>query len=73
MSKVKILAASFGGAVASVLGVLAARADDYGFASSTATVSTNLSANIPLVLAIFAGLTALGISVHYIRKWVGRK
>ena len=46
---------------------------DYGFASSTATIATQLQANLPLVLVIFAGLTALGIAVHYVRKWIGRK
>jgi len=46
---------------------------DYGFATSTATIASQLQTNLPLVLEIFAGLTALGIAVHYIRKWVGRK
>lgn len=46
---------------------------DYGFATTTASITTQLQSNLPLVLVIFAGLTALGIGVHYIRKWVGRK
>ena len=46
---------------------------DYGFASSTSAISTQLQNNLPLVLVVFAGLVALGISVHYIRKWIGRK
>lgn len=46
---------------------------DYGFASTTAAITSQLQTNLPLVLAIFAGLTAVGIAVHYIRKWVGRK
>jgi len=43
------------------------------FATTTTAVTNSLTNNIPLVLVIFAGLVALGISVHYIRKWVGRK
>jgi hypothetical protein len=46
---------------------------DYGFASSTAAIATQLATNLPLVLEVFAGLTALGIAVHYVRKWIGRK
>jgi len=46
---------------------------DYGFASTTAAIASQLETNLPLVLLVFAGLTALGIAVHYIRKWIGRK
>jgi len=46
---------------------------DNAFASTTTNITTGLTNNLPLVLVIFAGLVALGISVHYIRKWVGRK
>lgn len=46
---------------------------DYGFASTTSAIATQLQSNLPLVLVVFAGLVALGISVHYIRKWIGRK
>lgn len=46
---------------------------DYGFASSTQAIQTQLANNIPLVLLVFAGLVALGVSVHYIRKWIGKK
>jgi len=46
---------------------------DYGFSTTTSAISTQLQTNLPLVLVVFAGLVALGISVHYIRKWIGRK
>lgn len=46
---------------------------DYGFASTTSAIASSLQTNLPLVLVVFAGLVALGISVHYIRKWIGKK
>jgi hypothetical protein len=46
---------------------------DYGLASSTAAIVAQLQANLPQILLVFAGLVALGVSVHYIRKWIGRK
>jgi len=46
---------------------------DSAFASTTAAIVSSLTNNIPLVLVVFAGLVALGVSVHYIRKWIGRK
>lgn len=46
---------------------------DTAFATTTAAITTSLTTYLPEVLAIFAGLTAIGIGVHYVRKWVGRK
>jgi len=43
------------------------------FTSFTSDIGTNLSNNLPLVLAIAAGLIGLGILIHYVRKWIGRK
>jgi len=43
------------------------------FGNFTSAVGTILTANLPLVLAIAAGLIGLGILVHYVRKWIGRK
>jgi len=74
MNKIKIAAAGIGASVMGFALTLAAHAQtDYGFASTTDATSSQLGDNLPKVLLIFAGLTALGISVHYIRKWVGRK
>jgi len=36
-------------------------------------VATNLSNNLPTVLVVAAGLIGLGILIHYVRKWIGRK
>jgi hypothetical protein len=43
------------------------------FTSFTGDVGTILTTNLPLVLAIAAGLIGLGILVHYVRRWIGRK
>jgi len=43
------------------------------FTTFTGDIGTVLSSNLPLVLAIAAGLIGLGILVHYVRKWVGRR
>lgn len=43
------------------------------FATSTAAVVSSLTTNLPLVLAVFAGLVGLGISIRYLKRWVGRK
>ena len=43
------------------------------FSDFTTAVSSILTTNLPLVLAIAAGLIGLGILVHYVRRWVGRK
>jgi len=42
-------------------------------ASTTETVTTILTTNIPVIMVIFAGLVGLGIAVHFIRKFIGRK
>ena len=36
-------------------------------------ISTILSANLPIVLVVAAGLIGLGILIHYVRKWIGRR
>jgi hypothetical protein len=46
---------------------------DSALASTTAAIQGSLTADLPAILLIFGGLVALGIAVHYIRKWVGRK
>jgi hypothetical protein len=43
------------------------------FGTFTDSIGTVLTTNLPLVLAIAAGLIGLGILVHYVRRWVGRK
>jgi hypothetical protein len=43
------------------------------FSGFTDSVSDALVANLPAVLAIAAGLIALGILVRYVKKHVGRK
>lgn len=43
------------------------------FTTFTGDVGTILTTNLPLVLGIAAGLIGLGILVHYVRRWVGRK
>jgi hypothetical protein len=41
--------------------------------TTTSNISSGLAGSIPLILAVFAGLVALGIAIHYVRKWIGRK
>jgi len=43
------------------------------FSSFVGDIGANLTANLPVVLAVAAGLIGLGILVHYVRKWIGRK
>ncbi len=43
------------------------------FSGFTTAISSILTSNLPLVLSIAAGLIALGILVHYVMRWVGRK
>lgn len=43
------------------------------FTQFTSDIGTNLTNNLPLVLAIVAGLVGLGMLVHYVRRWIGRK
>lgn len=72
------------GAVAVVVGALvpmfytnATTFDTAGATSIFGTELTNLQTmlytNIPLVLEIGFALVGLGIAIHYVRKWVGRK
>jgi hypothetical protein len=41
--------------------------------SLTSDIGSVLTANLPLILTIMAGLIGLGILIHYVRKWIGRK
>lgn len=41
--------------------------------SATASITTTLKDSLPLVLAVFASLVALGLAIRYIRKWIGKK
>jgi len=43
------------------------------FSSFVADIGTNLANNLPTVLVVAAGLIGLGILIHYVRKWIGRK
>lgn len=42
-------------------------------ASTTATVTSILTTNIPVVLVVFGGLVALGIAIRLIKRNIGRK
>lgn len=42
-------------------------------ASTTATVTSVLTTNIPVIAVVFAGLIGLGIALHLVRKLIGRK
>jgi len=43
------------------------------FSGFVGDLSSNLSTNLPAVLTVAAALIGLGILVHYVRKWIGRK
>jgi len=42
-------------------------------ASTTAEVIAIFTANLPVVMVIFAGLIGLGIVVRLVKKFIGRK
>jgi len=44
-----------------------------GIASTTEAVGDVLVANLPLVLAVFGGLVALGIILRIVKRVIGRK
>jgi len=44
-----------------------------GIASTTAMVTSVLTTNIPIVLAVFGGLVGLGIAIRLVKKNIGRK
>lgn len=44
-----------------------------GIASTTETVIDILTTNIPVVMAVFAGLVALGIALKLVGRLIGRK
>lgn len=43
------------------------------FTTFIGDIGSVLSTNLPLILAVAAGLIGLGILVHYVRKYVGRR
>jgi len=43
------------------------------FGTLTTNITDILTTNLPLVVAILAGLIGLGILVRYVKRWVGRK
>lgn len=42
-------------------------------ATTTALVTNILTTNVPVVMAIFAGLIGLGFGIKLIKKLIGRK
>jgi len=44
-----------------------------GIASTTATVTSVLTTNIPVVLVVFGGLVALGIVLRLVQRTIGRR
>jgi len=42
-------------------------------ASTTELITDVLATNIPLVMAVFAGLVALGIILRLVKRVIGRK
>jgi len=42
-------------------------------ASTTEGVTSILTTNIPVVATVFAGLVGLGIALHFVRKFIGRR
>lgn len=43
------------------------------FGTFVDNIGSILSDNLGAVLLVAAGLIGLGILIHYVRKWVGRK
>jgi len=44
-----------------------------GVASTTDTITGVLTTNIPVVLAVFGGLVALGIALRLVKRTIGRR
>jgi len=42
-------------------------------ASTTATVTSILTTNVPVIAVVFAGLVGLGIAMHFVKKFIGRR
>lgn len=42
-------------------------------ASTTDTVTSILTTNVPLVMVVFAGLVGLGIAIRLIKRVIGRR
>jgi len=43
------------------------------FGGFVSDIAANLTNNLPTVLVVAAGLIGLGILIHYVRKWIGRR
>jgi len=43
------------------------------FATFIGDLGDVLTSNLPLVLAVVAGLIGLGIVLRYVKRWIGRK
>jgi len=43
------------------------------FGAFVSEIASNLTNNLPVILVVAAGLIGLGILIHYVRKWIGRK
>jgi len=41
--------------------------------TTTSATGASLTGSLPLVLGIFAALTGLGIALHYVKRYIGRK
>jgi len=70
------------GAVAGAVGGMAvavpafaydATSTDTVFASFMSAVGQTLTNNLPLILAVVAGLIGLGILIRYVKRHIGRK
>lgn len=44
-----------------------------GIASTTSTITSVLTANIGVILAIFGGLVALGLALRLVKRTIGGK
>lgn len=41
--------------------------------SVTTVIEDVITGSLPLVLAIFGGLVGLGIALHFVRRFIGRR
>lgn len=44
-----------------------------GIASTTDTITSVLTTNIPVVMVVFGGLVALGIALRLVKRTIGRR
>ncbi len=42
-------------------------------ASTTATITSVLTTNVPVIAVVFAGLVGLGIALHFVKRLIGRR